>query len=272
MWSVWLVFCDCGFHSVCPLRDKDKRLMEASWGERLWGKLGLVLMGRAMLSKSFFFLRHILISRVQYKRPKYYEGTHSPINTNNNVLSTRACWMGWGFNKFHNWKKNNAVSLITANIIIQSSCEMNVCNVSNSLKPEVWHHTFMFVQSSVSLSSSALATIQRTTHWVKPHRFKVQSSNIEPQMEWLNRWTTYTDIYYLIHSWLLSWFLANKSFKGKIHLIGVWPRSSTTITKSTTVLLAKLISSVSKSLCSRLRAMHILTLHLLEFYMFRSWF
>ena len=23
-------FCDCGFHSVCPLMDEDKRLMEAS--------------------------------------------------------------------------------------------------------------------------------------------------------------------------------------------------------------------------------------------------
>ena len=31
MWSDWLVFCDCGFHSVCPLMDKDKRLMETSW-------------------------------------------------------------------------------------------------------------------------------------------------------------------------------------------------------------------------------------------------
>ena len=35
MWSVWLVLCDCGFHLVCPLTDKDKRLMEASWWERL---------------------------------------------------------------------------------------------------------------------------------------------------------------------------------------------------------------------------------------------
>ena len=52
MWSVWLVFCDCGFHSLCPLIDKDKRLMEASWWENDWGKLGLVLMGRAMLSKT----------------------------------------------------------------------------------------------------------------------------------------------------------------------------------------------------------------------------
>ena len=167
-------------------------------------------------------------------------------------------------------EKNNAVSLITANILIQSSCEMNVYNASNSLKPEVWHHTFMFVQSSVRLST-VLATIQRTNHSVKPHWFKAQSSNIEPQTKWLNRWTTCTDIYYLIHSWLLSWFLANKPFKGKIHLVWVWPRSSTTITKST-VLLAKLIYSVSKSLCSRLRAMHIPSLHLLEFYMFNSWF
>ena len=35
MWSVWLVFCDCGFHSVPSLTDKDKRLMEASWWEKL---------------------------------------------------------------------------------------------------------------------------------------------------------------------------------------------------------------------------------------------
>ena len=50
LWSTWLarfVFCDCGFHSVCPLRDKDKRLMELSWWEKLWGKLGLLLMGGA---------------------------------------------------------------------------------------------------------------------------------------------------------------------------------------------------------------------------------
>ena len=50
MWSVWLVFCDCDFQSVCPLRDKDKKLMQAFWLER--GKLCLVLMDSAMLSKS----------------------------------------------------------------------------------------------------------------------------------------------------------------------------------------------------------------------------
>ena len=52
MWSVWLVFCDCGFHSAfwwkrirgwCKLPDG------RDW---LWEKLGLVLMGGAMLTKS----------------------------------------------------------------------------------------------------------------------------------------------------------------------------------------------------------------------------
>ena len=38
LWSMcldWLVFCDCGFQTVCPLIEKDKRLMEASWWDRL---------------------------------------------------------------------------------------------------------------------------------------------------------------------------------------------------------------------------------------------
>ena len=53
MWPVWLVFCECGFHSVCPLMDKDKRLMEASWWERLTvGKMVLFMMSGAMISKS----------------------------------------------------------------------------------------------------------------------------------------------------------------------------------------------------------------------------
>ena len=53
MWSVWLVFCDCGFHSVGPLMDKDKNLMEASWWERLTvGETGSCSYSEAMLSKS----------------------------------------------------------------------------------------------------------------------------------------------------------------------------------------------------------------------------
>ena len=35
MWSVWLVSPDCGFHSVGPMMDKDKRFMEASSCKRL---------------------------------------------------------------------------------------------------------------------------------------------------------------------------------------------------------------------------------------------
>ena len=33
--SDWLDFCDCGFQSVCLLMEKDKKLMEVSWWERL---------------------------------------------------------------------------------------------------------------------------------------------------------------------------------------------------------------------------------------------
>ena len=48
-----LVFSDCGFHSVCPLMEKDKRLRKLPHGiDWLRGILGLVLMGGAVLSKS----------------------------------------------------------------------------------------------------------------------------------------------------------------------------------------------------------------------------
>ena len=59
LWSMWpncLVFCDCAFQSACPLMEKDKRHMEASWWKRLTkGKVGLVLMDWAMLSKSLIY-------------------------------------------------------------------------------------------------------------------------------------------------------------------------------------------------------------------------
>ena len=53
MWSDWLVLYDCGFQCLTSLMEKDKQLMEASDGrDWLKGKPGLVLIGRAMLSKS----------------------------------------------------------------------------------------------------------------------------------------------------------------------------------------------------------------------------
>ena len=54
MWSDFLVFfCDCGFHSPCLLLEKDRRLVEASWWERLTeGETGCYSDGGAMLSKS----------------------------------------------------------------------------------------------------------------------------------------------------------------------------------------------------------------------------
>ena len=53
MWLDWLVFCDCGFQSVCPLRERIRGLWKFPDGrDWLRGKLGFVLMGGAMLSKS----------------------------------------------------------------------------------------------------------------------------------------------------------------------------------------------------------------------------
>ena len=52
MLSDCLVSCDCGFQSSCPMMEKDKRLMEAFWWERLTKKNSLVLMGGAMLGIS----------------------------------------------------------------------------------------------------------------------------------------------------------------------------------------------------------------------------
>ena len=53
MWSVWLAFCDCGFHCAGPLMDKDKKLMEALWWEKLtkW-KTGSCSNGQGHTQKS----------------------------------------------------------------------------------------------------------------------------------------------------------------------------------------------------------------------------
>ena len=98
MWSVWLVFFDCAFHSVCPLMEKDKRLMEASWWERLTvGETGLVLMGGAMLSKSLIqfsvdlCLLLLLCSPLLFDpRPSYGGG-----DEDNGDLLQKVPWVYW---------------------------------------------------------------------------------------------------------------------------------------------------------------------------------
>ena len=53
MWSIWLVFCDCGFHSVwwLGIRGLWKLPDWRDWLQSV-GRLGLALVGKAMLSKS----------------------------------------------------------------------------------------------------------------------------------------------------------------------------------------------------------------------------
>ena len=76
MWPVWLVFSDCGFHSVCLLMDKDKRVMEASWWERLTqGETGSYFDGRGHAQFSSVQFSHSVVSNslqahgLQHTRP-----------------------------------------------------------------------------------------------------------------------------------------------------------------------------------------------------------
>ena len=89
MWSVWLVFCDCGFHSVCPLTDKDKKLPDLREG--LWGKLGLVMMGGAILSRLLIQLsvdEQDCVPSLSFDlRPNYGGGTED----NGEVLQKAPC-------------------------------------------------------------------------------------------------------------------------------------------------------------------------------------
>ena len=72
------------FQSVCPLMEKDKRLMEASDGrDWLRGKLGLVLMGRAMLSKSliWFSVDRMWSTGEGTGKPLQYSCLENPMNS-----------------------------------------------------------------------------------------------------------------------------------------------------------------------------------------------
>ena len=94
MWSYWLVFWDCDFHSVCPLMEK--RPMEASWWERLTeGEIGFVLMGGAMLSISLIQFsvegRGCLPSLLFDLRPNYGGGNKDNGHLLQKISCTHCC-------------------------------------------------------------------------------------------------------------------------------------------------------------------------------------
>ena len=96
MWSVWLVFCDCGFHSVCPGKIRIRGLWRLPHGrDWLWKNLGLVLMGGAMLTKSLIqFFSHwqgCLPSLLFGLRPNYGRGNGSNGDLLQKGLCQRCC-------------------------------------------------------------------------------------------------------------------------------------------------------------------------------------
>ena len=86
---LWFLFC-------LPSTDKDKRLMDVSWWERQTaGKLGLVLMGRAMLSKSWIqasvYGRGCIPSLLFDLRLNYGGGNEDNFSLLQKVLCTHCC-------------------------------------------------------------------------------------------------------------------------------------------------------------------------------------
>ena len=83
MWLDWLVFCDCGF-SLSALWWRRIRGLWKLPDRRDWlrGKLGLVLMGRAMFSKSLiqFSADGLCSLLTTYLGPNYGEGNEDNGN------------------------------------------------------------------------------------------------------------------------------------------------------------------------------------------------
>ena len=74
MWSDWLVFCDFGFQSVCPLMEKDKTLMETESSNML---KGLYTMANLDLSHNASVVPHMKINQC-----------NSLINLINQIMET----------------------------------------------------------------------------------------------------------------------------------------------------------------------------------------
>ena len=84
------------FSFFLPSTDKDKRLMEVSWWKRgTAGKLGIVLMGRAMLSKSWIQVSVDGWGCVPFLlfdlRPNYGGGNEDNCDLLQKVLCTHCC-------------------------------------------------------------------------------------------------------------------------------------------------------------------------------------
>ena len=103
MWSVWLVFCDCGFHSVFSLMDKDKRLVEASWWERLTeGETGSCSNGRGH-AQYIFSAIFLLMGRAVFPSCCLAWGQTVDPHLHNRLLDThRQAWLSllWGHCSF----------------------------------------------------------------------------------------------------------------------------------------------------------------------------
>ena len=120
---VWLIFCDCGFHSVCPLMDKDKRFMEASWWERLteeetWSSLVQGIFPTQGLNPVLPHCRQILYQLSHQRSPRILEWVASPFSSGSSWLGN---WTGVSRiagRLFTSWVTREAPSFILLSLFL----------------------------------------------------------------------------------------------------------------------------------------------------------
>ena len=135
MWWVWLVFCDCGFHSICPLTHNDKRLTE---GETDWGKLDLVLMDRSCSVKYWiqFSVDHqgCVPSMLFDLRSNYGRGNDTTVSHSTHTSARDPCtihrqvWLSllWGHCSFPLAHGAHKVLFVPSKSLFPQSCGSSV--------------------------------------------------------------------------------------------------------------------------------------------------
>ena len=143
MWSVWLVFCDCSFHSVCPLiriRGLWKLPDGADW---LWRKLGLVPMGRLVPSKSLIQFSFEGLGRVPSLLFDLFQFAliHGPnIPGSYAILLFTACDLASITSHIHNW----VLFLLWLHPFILSGV-INTQLFSREIPSSTWRHSLSWL-------------------------------------------------------------------------------------------------------------------------------
>ena len=139
MWSVWLVFSNCGFHYVCPLMHKDERIKEASWWERLTEvETGSYSDGRGHAQ----FSSVQSLSRIRLFATPWTAAHQASLSITNSGVYPNSCPFSW-------W----CHPTISSSVIFFSSCLQSFPALGS------FQMSQFFTSSGQSIGVSALASV-----------------------------------------------------------------------------------------------------------------